>query len=167
MTDRLDFEARLEERLRARAAVASRPFDAAAIAHQAALAGDRRRFGGSLRLTDRSALRWAVLALLALALVAAGAVVGSRLLERPAPVLGSWTATGAMINEHAVHTATLLRDGTVLVAGGATDGEALANAELYDPASGIWTATRKMSAERGTSTRRHRCPMAGCSWWAA
>ena len=36
MTDRLDFEARLEERLRARAAIASRPFDAVAIAHQAA-----------------------------------------------------------------------------------------------------------------------------------
>jgi hypothetical protein len=86
MTDRLDFEARLEERLRARAAVASRPFDAAAIAHQAVRTGGRRRFGGSLRLTDWSALRSAALALLVLALVAAGIVAGSRLLQREAPV---------------------------------------------------------------------------------
>ena len=81
MTDRLDFEARLEERLRARAAVASRPFDAAEIAHQAVLVGGRRRFSGRLRLTDWSALRSAALALLVLALVAAGIVVGSWLLS--------------------------------------------------------------------------------------
>jgi WD40 repeat protein len=152
MTDRLDFEARLEERLRARAAIASRPFDAAAIAHQAALAGGRRRFGRSLRLTDRSAWRWAVLALLALALVAAGVVAGSRLLERPAQVLGSWTPTGEMIDGHAAHTATLLADGTVLVAGGVTEGGAPANAELYDPASGSWTATRNTNAGRTLPT---------------
>jgi Tol biopolymer transport system component len=42
MTDRFDFEARLEERLRARAALASRPFDAGAIAH-AVVATDTRR----------------------------------------------------------------------------------------------------------------------------
>ncbi|MFL5671588.1 MAG: TolB family protein [Chloroflexota bacterium] len=87
MTDRLDFEARLEERLLARAAMASRPFDAAAIAHQAALAGGRRRFGGSLGLADRSALRSAALALLAVGLVAsgiiAGIVAGSRLSATP------------------------------------------------------------------------------------
>jgi hypothetical protein len=86
MTDRLAFEARLEERLRARAAIASRRFDAAAIAHEAVLAGGRWRFGGSLRLADRSALRWAALVLLAVALVAAGIVAGSRLLQREAPV---------------------------------------------------------------------------------
>ena len=72
MTDRLDFEARLEERLRARAAIASRPFDAAAIAHEAA----RRRWSPAApdrawRLADRQALRWALLAVLALGLLAA------------------------------------------------------------------------------------------------
>jgi WD40 repeat protein len=152
MTDRLDFEARLEARLRARAAIASRPFDAAAIAQQAALAGGRRRVGPSLRLADRSALRWAVLVLLALALVAAGVVAGSRLLERPAHVLGSWTSTGEMIDDHVLHTATLLRDGTVLVAGGVTEGGGPGTAEVYDPASGSWTATRKMSAGRHVHT---------------
>ena len=63
MTDRLEFEAHLAERLRARADIASRPFDAAAVAHQAALAGGRRRFGRSLWLADRPALRWALLCL--------------------------------------------------------------------------------------------------------
>jgi Tol biopolymer transport system component len=82
MTDRLEFEAHLEERLLARAAIASRPFDAAAIAHQAALAGGRRRFGPTLWLADRPALRWTLLVLLAMA-IAAGIVVGARLLQSP------------------------------------------------------------------------------------
>lgn len=43
MTDRADFEARLQERLVARAAVASRPFDAAKIARSVVAANDRRR----------------------------------------------------------------------------------------------------------------------------
>ena len=83
MTDRLEFEARLEDRLRARAAIASRPFDAAAIAHQAALAGGGRRFGPTLRLADRPALGWMLLVLLATAIVA-GIVVGARLAQSPA-----------------------------------------------------------------------------------
>ena len=89
-------------------------------------------------------MRWAVLALLALALVATGVVAGSRLLERPAQVLRSWTATGPMITDHAAHTATLLLDGRVLVTGGTTRDGALAAVELYDPASGSWTATGGM-----------------------
>lgn len=42
MTDRPDFEKRLEARLRARAALASRPFDAGAIAHRAVAISGRR-----------------------------------------------------------------------------------------------------------------------------
>ena len=156
MTDLLDFEARLDERLRARAAIASRPFDAAAIAHAASVAGGGRGFGRPLRLTDWSALRWAVLALLALALVAAGVVAGSRLLDRPAPVLGSWTATGPMFTEHAIHTATLLLDGKVLVTGGVTEERATeatgVNAELYDPSDGSWIPTIGLNSGRWEHT---------------
>jgi hypothetical protein len=47
-----------------------------------------------------------------------------------------WTATASMLREHQGFTATLLGNGTVLVAGGDT-----ASAELYDPVSGTWTAT--------------------------
>jgi hypothetical protein len=49
------------------------------------------------------------------------------------PGTASWTATASMIKAHGSHTATLLRDGTVLVTGGGQDG---ASAELYDPGSG-------------------------------
>jgi hypothetical protein len=63
------------------------------------------------------------------------------------PGNGTWTPTGPMIALRARHTATLLPDGTVLVAGGGylSDGqESLASAELYDPATGTWTATGNM-----------------------
>jgi hypothetical protein len=49
---------------------------------------------------------------------------------------GSWTATVSMPVPRGGYTATLLRDGTVLVAGGSGAGGYLATAELYDPGSG-------------------------------
>ena len=46
------------------------------------------------------------------------------------------------------HTATLLPSGKVLVAGGYDDGGTLSSAELYDPASGTWTATGSLGTAR-------------------
>ena len=47
------------------------------------------------------------------------------------------------------HTATLLPNGQVLVAGGNDIfNNKLSSAELYDPASGLWTATGRMTTER-------------------
>jgi N-acetylneuraminic acid mutarotase len=61
------------------------------------------------------------------------------------PDSGAWTATGSMGEQRSSHTATLLPDGRVLVAGGDTAGwGAVASVELYDPASGTWTATASM-----------------------
>ena len=47
------------------------------------------------------------------------------------------------------HTATLLPNGKVLVAGGVvTAAILLASAELYDPATGTWTATGSLNTAR-------------------
>jgi hypothetical protein len=68
------------------------------------------------------------------------------------PATGTWTGTGNMITGRHQFTATLLADGKVLVAGGQALGgkdPMLASAELYDPASGAWTATGSMTQPRG------------------
>ncbi len=49
--------------------------------------------------------------------------------------------TGPLVIERAEHTATLLPNGTVLVAGGHDGFGNLAAAELYDPVTGIWRTT--------------------------
>ena len=46
------------------------------------------------------------------------------------------------------HTATLLPNGKVLVAGGRSGGSTLASAELYDPATGTWSATGVLATAR-------------------
>ena len=62
-----------------------------------------------------------------------------------------------------VHTATLLPNGKVLVAGGDSYGGYLASAELYDPASGTWTRHRQPQHRTLSVTRRRCCPTARCS----
>lgn len=58
-------------------------------------------------------------------------------------VAGTFALTGSMSTARSWHTATLLHDGRVLVAGGSSlsAGSELATAELYDPATGIFTRT--------------------------
>jgi len=51
------------------------------------------------------------------------------------------------------HVAALLPDGRVLVAGGyRTATEVVSSAEIYDPASGAFTATGSMSGARAGAT---------------
>ena len=64
------------------------------------------------------------------------------------PASGTWTATGSLATARDHHTATLLPNGKVLVAGGFNNSEHLASAELYDPASGTWTATGSLATAR-------------------
>lgn len=69
------------------------------------------------------------------------------------PRTGTWSATGNMITNRFQHTATLLPNGTVLVAGGESAGlRALASAELYDPSTGTWAATGNMTTVRARAT---------------
>ena len=61
--------------------------------------------------------------------------------------------TGTLNKARFFHTATLLPSGKVLVAGGyGTNNDILFSAELYDPASGIWTATGAMNTNRAAHT---------------
>ena len=70
-----------------------------------------------------------------------------------AAVAAGWASTGSLNTARYSHTATLLLDGRVLVAGG-TDilGNRLASAELYNPATGQWTVTGNMSTPRAQFT---------------
>lgn len=65
------------------------------------------------------------------------------------PTTGKWTETGEMKTARYSHTATLLRDGRVLVVGGTdSKGHALASSELYDSATGKWVETGSLNTAR-------------------
>lgn len=73
------------------------------------------------------------------------------------PATNTWSATGSMANVRSGHTATLLANGKVLVMGGNYPNAynnyspSPSNAELYDPASGAWSATGAMVYNHGTT----------------
>ncbi|KYG11324.1 hypothetical protein BE21_57850 [Sorangium cellulosum] len=70
------------------------------------------------------------------------------------PDSGTWHVVGRMDRARASHTATLLLDGRVLVAGGRASGEigSLSHAELFDPDSGTWRIASPMNAARDQHT---------------
>jgi hypothetical protein len=63
-------------------------------------------------------------------------------------VAPAWLSTGSLTVPRVGHSATLLADGRVLVAGGFSGGDTLKTAELYDPVTGVWSATGAMSVPR-------------------
>src|SRR6266550_877961 len=65
------------------------------------------------------------------------------------PATGTWTFTGSLNYARVLHTATLLLNGNVLVAGGSPG---LTTAELYDPVTGTWTVTGSLNTGRYSHT---------------
>jgi hypothetical protein len=101
--------------------------------------------------TQRNYVRHHVGLILALVgLVGAAALVlgpaGVASAQAAAP---SWSYTGNLNTARWGHTATLLPNGKVLVAGGYNNTIGVLNsAELYDPATGTWTTTGNLNAAR-------------------
>ena len=65
------------------------------------------------------------------------------------PETGEWSAAGTMSAGHADHTATLLNDGRVLIAGGRGKVDAV---DIFDPATGSWTAGTSFAEWRAQHT---------------
>jgi len=62
---------------------------------------------------------------------------------------GSWTSVDDTMNGvRSDHTATLLPNGKVLVAGGSDDSAALSTSDIYDPSDGSWTVGPTMNGVR-------------------
>ncbi len=73
------------------------------------------------------------------------------LVLQSAAALAGWTATGSMNQPRERFGSALLPDGRVLVSGGdygLTGGSVRASAELYDPATGLWTLTGSVTVAR-------------------
>src|SRR5262249_34284504 len=88
------------------------------------------------------------------------------------PVTGQWTVTGNMANPHANQTATVLLNGTVLIAGGEAFGDGFLGkgptgpAEFYTPSTGAWASLEAMSTARqyaaaGVTSSRGQVLVAG------
>ncbi|PYS29126.1 MAG: hypothetical protein DMF75_17780, partial [Acidobacteria bacterium] len=77
------------------------------------------------------------------------------------PANGSWSSTGSAASDFGTgreppgsfgSTATLLPSGKVLVAGGTEGDSPFNSAELYDPATGTWSITGRLTTERQNHT---------------
>ena len=70
------------------------------------------------------------------------------------PEQGSWRRTAPVATARSELTATVLRDGRVLAAGGRGPGfdESLGAADLYDPATETWVATSPLATSRFSHT---------------
>jgi Kelch motif/Galactose oxidase, central domain len=164
----------LEQRLRAwyRATIDDRESaplqlrtDLARLAQTAAGSERRLRAGWRFPFVNRIAPVAFAAAAIVVALISIGLILGSRNVG-PAPLPGptheatsqptlhaaAWTATASMSEARTGHTATLLANGKVLVAGGYNGSGGQASAQLYDPASGTWTATGQMTRARTDHT---------------
>ncbi len=90
-----------------------------------------------------------LLLILCITLSVAGAVTALRASLPSHPQAGSLAAAGPMLEPRSGHSATLLPDGKVLIAGGMRRNQDFyTSAELYDPATGKFESTGEMSQPR-------------------
>src|SRR5206468_214523 len=74
------------------------------------------------------------------------------------PANGSWSPVANLAGARMLHTATLLPDGKVLVAGGTYTvdsgdiGDQLSSAEPFDPGTGTWGGTASLNTARAFHT---------------
>ncbi len=71
------------------------------------------------------------------------------------PATATWTPVGSLNEARGSHTATLLQDGRVLVAGGSNQevgGVQIASAEIYDPDTQSWTTVAAPNEARESAT---------------
>ncbi len=73
-------------------------------------------------------------------------------LKYPLLIDPAWAAAGSMSAGRISHTATLLPNGKVLMAGGLNDIAYLSSADIYDPSSGTWSTTAPMNTLRAVHT---------------
>jgi hypothetical protein len=133
----------------------------------ATFAQDRGTFIATGSMTARRFFHTATLLADGRVLIAGGAVIDAGVsplsmkslssAELYDPRTGAFTATGNMTTPRDGHSATLLPDGKVLIAGGGIANSpsladpTLASAELYDPDTGTFSATGDMTLERWSS----------------
>ncbi len=72
--------------------------------------------------------------------------------ERYDPTTGTWSGAAPLATARYRHTATLLSDGTVLVAGGYTASRGTDSTERYDPDTDTWTDAGPMTSIRNGHT---------------
>ena len=65
----------------------------------------------------------------------------------------TWSKMESTLNDgRSLHSATMLKDGRVLVVGGSNARGNMATTELYDPSTGIWTPAGVLDAGRAVHT---------------
>ncbi len=90
-------------------------------------------------------------------------VTGTIAAKAPAQTPGMWTRTGSMTAGREGHTATLLPNGQVLVAGGYQRNNPLTTAELYEPVTsvpGLLSAASRLT-HRSAGTFDLNLPLTG------
>jgi N-acetylneuraminic acid mutarotase len=73
------------------------------------------------------------------------------------PATGSWTKTGGLVTPRALHSATLMNDGKILVLGGevssaTSEKTAIKSAEVYDPLTDTWRSVADLITARDLFT---------------